>query len=123
MTDTTIPLSRFLARRVQELNADAAQAAGLFGDLGNRIALAKRGIFSIDTTAHRAKRLDQARSESRIEYAYRVTGIDRRAEYAKIAGDIAPRSGGIWPQSTGEYADRCRALDKTVLAQAQEEVQ
>lgn len=112
MTDTTIPLSRFLARRVQELNADAAQAAGLFNDLGNRIAL-----------AHRAKRLEQARTESRVEYAYRVTGIDRRAEYAKIAGDIAPRSGGIWPQSTGEYADRCRALDKTVLAKAQEEVQ
>lgn len=121
MTDTT--LSDFLARRVQELNADAALAAGLFGDLGNRIALAKRGIFSTDTTAHRAKRLDLARSESRIEYAYRVTGIDRRTEYAKIAGDIAPRSGGVWPQSTGEYADRCRALDKTVLAQAQEEVQ
>lgn len=100
------------------LDADGAD----FRDCGDRILLASLGIFSIDKTSHINRRYGRKVRESRIDYAYQVCGIDRKAEYARIAGEVAPLyPEGIWPTSTGEYTRRRAQRDAEVLALAQEE--
>jgi len=100
------------------LDADGAD----FRDYGDRIALAQLGVFSCDRTAHLNRRYNRALRESRIDYAYEVCGLDRKAEHARIAGEVAPLfPEGIWPTSTGEYTRRRDERDAEVLRLAQEE--
>lgn len=94
------------------MSADKAN----FGDVGDRIKLAKLGVFSVDATKHREQRLRESRREAELEAAYHYYGFDRQAEYSKIAGIVVDRiPAGVWPQSTAEYGNLRLDLDVYVL--------
>ena len=100
------------------LDADGAD----FRDYGDRVLLAGLGIFSADKTRHLNKRYGQKLRAERVALAYQYLELDQQAEYARIAGEVAPLyPEGIWPTSTGEYTRRRAARDAEVLRLAQEE--
>ncbi len=103
----------FANRQPWPLNADTAD----FSDEGDRILLARHGVFSIDATAHREKRQRERDRRMTLEIAYSAIGLDRDAEHKRIAAEMeATRFDGIWARSTGEYSRACAQLDRDVLS-------
>lgn len=86
-----------------------------FESTADRVLLASIGIFSCDTTAHRAKRDAQAGRERMTEAAYLAVGLDRRAEHAAVARNLKLPNSGIWVTSTGEYAAACAQRDQEIV--------
>lgn len=90
-----------------------------FSDHNDCVLLASLGVFHTDADWFKAKREAEAADRELLDAAYAACGLDRRAEYAKIAGNCIPDiPAGVWPQSTGLYAARRGAFDRLVLATA-----
>lgn len=87
-----------------------------FTDLFDRAALATLGIFSIDRTAHRAKRRLEAYEEATFDGAYEYLGLDRKDAHDDLCRRLETgRTDGIWARSTGEYTRQRRRLDGDTL--------
>lgn len=98
------------------LSADTAD----FSDLGDSNKLATLGVFHTDAQWFKAKRAEENATALRVNGAYHWLGLNRRAESSRIQSDVAgllPE--GIWPRSSGLYAERMHALDAHVLQQAE----
>lgn len=87
-----------------------------FRSYTDRIALAARGVFSVDQPAHRAQRAQEAANLAELDRAYAAEGLDRKAEYRRIAAEMeATMTDGVWARSTKEYAVKCHELDSIML--------
>ena len=90
-----------------------------FSDFNTRIRLAAQGLFSVDRTDHKAQRAAERAVELRLDIAYSVVGVDRKATYRNIAMAIeATQTNGVWARSTGRYAAEVAAMDRKVTALA-----
>ena len=90
-----------------------------FGSFANRITLAQAGIFSVDTTAHKAQRAAERQEEARLDTAYSTISLDRQGAYKAIASRIEAKSfNGVWARSTGEYGAAVASLDRLTTNRA-----
>lgn len=106
----------------QPLTERLSASTADFRDAGDRVTLGHLGVFSTDRPAHRAARQFEAHRQARIADAYCYLGLDQRAEYRRIAGEVQALGlvpDGCWPRSTGAYASRRDALDRETLAAEQ----
>lgn len=102
----------FANRQPLPLHADTAN----FESYADRVTLSLLGIFSVDSTAHRAKRAAQAADLEMIEAAYRTCGLNRTREHDKIAAEMErTKTDGIWAKSTGAWEAQCDALDREIV--------
>lgn len=91
-----------------------------FTDYETRVRLAAQGLFSVDQSAHRAKRTAQAERKATILRAYDIVGLNREDACRRIARHIAPEAAklGVWVRSTGAYAATVGACDRLTVARA-----
>jgi hypothetical protein len=82
--------------------------------------LAAVGWFSVDTPEKRELKARGKAYESLRDWAWTVLSRDRPAELRQIESRVAAAvfDSGVWPRSTGAYADARDALDRKVIRQA-----
>lgn len=100
---------------VEQLTAVTAD----FSHYADRHTLGLLGIYSVDHPSHRSKRALEEAKASEIADAYSYLGLDRGAEYRRIARSLGPMSTDVWLTSTSDYVNARDALDAEVVRGAQ----